>query len=423
MSDKPEENQWNKLLSGYSKVAKNKDAHLLVLGDYNSGKRSIINQLEQLTGERTLIESRSDQSVLSFMKDKRVSSAIDYKYYTVKNPDDENMELGKVNIWIFDENADKDLLSIILNKDVMKNLMVMIIQDFEQYWDISDNLHKYNEIISQYIYPHMKKLQLKEVDEAKERFGTFIKNYIEPKITDSGKTQTKRSEIDPENWGSYQLPKGLLETNYGFPVYLVLNKCESVFEMRKLTDVLEMIEYKVRQWALDTAASIFYASTKMNTNMNTLYSYINYYFFDIPHHVKVNISKDALFVPSGFDNPTVLEETFTTVKGKIFEEVIVKPIDAKAKGEKKESVFKITDHQSYLQDLKMHLGNFEPGKLSEADGQKDKKPSSHLDKIRKGDVQGRTGTVQAPVPANQTQKILMMLKEKKTQRTNEEDKK
>ena len=51
--------------------------------------------------------------------------------------------------------------------------------------------------------------------------------------------------------------------------------------MRKLNDVLEMIEYKVRQFSLDTAASIFYTSTKMGTNIDALFGYINYYFFDI----------------------------------------------------------------------------------------------------------------------------------------------
>ena len=55
--------------------------------------------------------------------------------------------------------------------------------------------------------------------------------------------------------------------------------------MRKLNDVLEMIEYKVRQFAQDTAASIFYTSTKMETNIDAQFGYINYYFYDIPPNV------------------------------------------------------------------------------------------------------------------------------------------
>jgi len=54
-----------------------------------------------------------------------------------------------------------------------------------------------------------------------------------------------------------------------------------------------MIEYCVRNFGLDAAASIFYTSTKMKINIETLFSYINYYFFDVPHYVSVNVSKDA----------------------------------------------------------------------------------------------------------------------------------
>ena len=143
------------------------------------------------------------------MKDKRVASAIDYKYYSIKNPDDENMELAKLNFWIFDDSADKSLLDIILTKDVIQNLMIMIVLDFEQYWTILDCLHKYYEIISQHIFPYMKLLNLAEQDALKLRYKNFVKNYIEPKVMDSGKIMTKRSEIDPENWDSYNLPNGL----------------------------------------------------------------------------------------------------------------------------------------------------------------------------------------------------------------------
>jgi len=54
----------------------------------------------------------------------------------------------------------------------------------------------------------MKELSLKEADAMKERVATFVKNYIEPKTTNSGKVLTKRSVIDPENWDSYTLPDG-----------------------------------------------------------------------------------------------------------------------------------------------------------------------------------------------------------------------
>ena len=425
MEETQDENLWNKILGDYAGKSITKNSNIIVLGDYNSGKRSLISSLESFTGDKTLIESRNDQSVQAFMKDKRVASAIDYKYYSIKNPDDENMELAKVNFWIYDDSADKSLLDIILTKEVIQNLMIMIVLDFEQYWTIMDCLHKYYEIISQHIFPYMKQLNQSEQDALKLRYKNFVKNYIEPKIMDSGKVMTKRSEIDPENWDSYSLPNGLQNQNYGFPTYIVLNKCEQTFEMRKLNDVLEMIEYKVRQFSLDTAASIFYTSTKMGTNIDALFGYINYYFFDItPIHAKVNTSKDALFIPSGYDNPMVLEETFSNVKGKMFEEIIHKPGDIKGKGDKKPPALKIVGHQAFLQELKVYLGNYDKKTSSPTNEGKDKnyRPSAIGSNLRK-DNNRRDGSMQAPVPPNQTAKILQMLKEKKTQRTLDDEKK
>jgi len=71
-----------------------------------------------------------------------------------------------------------------------------------------DNLHDYMQIVASHLLPHMKELSLKEADAMKERVATFVKNYIEPKTTNSGKVLTKRSVIDPENWDSYTLPDG-----------------------------------------------------------------------------------------------------------------------------------------------------------------------------------------------------------------------
>jgi len=88
-----------------------------------------------------------------------------------------------------------------------------------------------------------------------------------------------------------------------------------------------MLEYKVREFSLSTAASIFYTSTKdeRKTNIEALYKYINYFFFDIPHKLYANTSKDSLFIPSGFDNKQVLDETFASIKDKYFEDMIKAP--------------------------------------------------------------------------------------------------
>lgn len=415
MESKQDENLWTKMLSGFTKSQKIKDANILVFGDYNSGKRSLVSQLENLSGDKNVIESRSDASVMSFMRDKKVAGQQDYRFYSVKDPDDENNEQAKVNIWIIDPKADKDLLSLIINKEVMQNLMVMFVLDFECYWKIMDNLHDYMQIVASHLLPHMKELSLKEADAMKERVATFVKNYIEPKTTNSGKVLTKRSVIDPENWDSYTLPDGQLNTNYGFPIFVSCNKCDHIFEMRKNTEELKMIEYSIRNFGLDYAASIFYTSCKMQTNIQTLFSYINYYFFDVPHYVQVNVSKDAQFIPSGYDNPTVLNDQNSSCQNKLFEEVIKKPTDKKQANFNKEQVIEVRSHQKFLNELKEFLGNSEESKPVDFDS----RASNKFEKMRSKDT--RTSSGAQPVQPNQTQKIQAMLKEKKMAKTSGTD--
>jgi hypothetical protein len=63
---------------------------------------------------------------------------------------------------------------------------------------ISEHITKFNSTIS-----------LQERDDMKKRWETFVKNYIEPTKSSTGKTLTKRSEVDPEKWETFSLPEGL----------------------------------------------------------------------------------------------------------------------------------------------------------------------------------------------------------------------
>ena len=63
MEETQGENLWNKILGDYAGKSITKNSNIIVLGDYNTGKRSLISSLEAFTGEKTLIESRNDQSV------------------------------------------------------------------------------------------------------------------------------------------------------------------------------------------------------------------------------------------------------------------------------------------------------------------------------------------------------------------------
>lgn len=124
------------------KKRESKDANILVLGERGSGKRTLIEAMERFTGGKLSLESRHDSSIVNVMKDKKTPSMIEYRYFSIKNPDDENMELAKVNIWFADENSSKGLTDLILTKERLSNLIVFVVLNMEEYWNIEDSTSK-----------------------------------------------------------------------------------------------------------------------------------------------------------------------------------------------------------------------------------------------------------------------------------------
>lgn len=344
-------NLWNDLLKKTIKM-EDKDAHVLVLGNFDSGKRSLVHAVEKCMGDRVNIESRNENSVIYSTKDKKNPGLFDHSYVKVKDPSDQTSDLAVVNFWMVSEKMNDEILKQILSRDKLKRFAVMIVLDFERLSSLPTDLIKWMTFIHQNVASAFQGFDLSEIDKLKAKMNDFVSNYMEPVRTPEDKLQNRKTDANPEVADKLIVPDGVLQPNYGFPILLCMNKSDCILDIRKEKnpeEVMEMIEYTLRKNAVQYAATVAYTSSKMNVNIPVLADYMKFLFFNIPHSHGHNPAKDCLFVPMGYDNPDNISAAFTTVATKIFKDVI--PSDEEQLN-KAETELRVTPHQSFLQELK-----------------------------------------------------------------------
>ena len=344
-------NLWNQLLEETIKM-EDKDSHVLVLGNYDSAKKSLIAATQKLIGDRVVIESRNENSVVFSMKDKKNPGSFDYTYVSVRNPADDSIELAKINFWILNEKVSDSILQQILTERRLKRLIVMLVLDFEKLGSLPDDIAKWFTYINQKIVPAFRVFDLKDMDSFRARLTDLVTNYIEPVKTEEGKIINKKTDINPENADKLFVPEGVLNPNYGFPIIMCMNKSDHILELRNERhpdEILEMIEYTLRRNAYPYAASVLYTSPKQGTNIGVLADYLKYLFFQMPFPHPYSPSKDSLFIPIGFDNAEIVSTAYPGPSQKIFGEVIPR------KEEQKKSTeidFRVKSNQKFLEELK-----------------------------------------------------------------------
>lgn len=139
-----------------------------------------------------------------------------------------------------------------------------------------------------------------------------MKLYEEPQFDEEG--NFKKEQLSEENINlklQLQLKEGLLKTNIGVPLVIVVNKSDIVMqtgERKKFEEDSEFILKHIRNFALIYGATIIYSSSKQNTNLNVIYEYILHriYKFDLRHRPNL-MDRDSYFVPAGYDSISTLK--------------------------------------------------------------------------------------------------------------------
>lgn len=351
-----------------SKIASFKRT-LLVLGDRNSGKTSLLAQLEaKQDGPRP------------------GSLALGYDYIELKDEDEELA--GTLDIWTFEGEVGHDnLLSFALNENNFHSAVAMITLDYSQPWRLAESLRKWLGVLKSHISSFENKLP----PDFNNRLRGYVNSYTEPppltlspnnspakKLSKKSKRKVNPELLRPKpppspsplNTSSFVLEDTTdpLVFNLGIPIIVVICKTDSIRSLEKEIDLKEdkqdYIQIYLRRLCLGYGASLVYISSKNGTNVELLSDYLEHRLFGFEFTFPPQLAeKDAIFVPSGWDKPEKIKTDFANLDGfkgmeDAFESAIKKPRHIKKK--ELQPIIVSEKDQDFLQRHKTVIDTEEP---------------------------------------------------------------
>jgi len=152
-----------------------------------------------------------------------------------------------------------------------------------------------------------------------EHVRNIILNYVDPTILREKAAQQQQQQQNAEK-GEKQapapsliddtkkldVPKGVLTTNLGVPIIVVVCKTESFEFIEKeyrYDDMhFDFIQLRLRSFCLEYGAALVYTSVKEKKNVDLLYKYITHLLLNTDFKESAQtVEKDHVFVPIGWD--------------------------------------------------------------------------------------------------------------------------
>eukprot|EP01114_Cavostelium_apophysatum_P024828 TRINITY_DN987_c0_g1_i4.p1 TRINITY_DN987_c0_g1~~TRINITY_DN987_c0_g1_i4.p1 ORF type:complete len:166 (-),score=26.82 TRINITY_DN987_c0_g1_i4:203-700(-) len=132
-----QENLWNKILSEASRSVNDRleSKTVLVLGEKNSGKSTLISRLQGLDASEV-----------------RKGIALDYSFIDIHGSETDEETIARLNVWQLEGDVEHNhLLKFALNPSTFPNSLVIIALDFSQPWNLSESLHKWLGILQKHV--------------------------------------------------------------------------------------------------------------------------------------------------------------------------------------------------------------------------------------------------------------------------------
>ncbi|XP_054722099.1 cytoplasmic dynein 1 light intermediate chain 2-like [Uloborus diversus] len=281
---------------------------LLVLGDEESGKTSLIAKLQGKV-------------------DPRKGCGLEYHCIYVRDEyRDDHTTLG---VWVLDgDSFHRNLLKFALNKETVPNTTVILTASMTEPWNIIESLQNWALILEE----HIDRLRIPEeiLQEHKNRVLKRFQEYLEPGAEISNVT----SPIRPPGTEKDPLNSQQIKINLGLDIIVVITKTDYMSILEKEHDYKEehfdFIQLTIRNFCLLYGASLFYVSVKEDKNCDLLLKYLMNRVYSFPFRTPaLVVEKDAVFIPAGWDNSKkngILVDNLTTIKSSdAYDEVIVKP--------------------------------------------------------------------------------------------------
>ncbi|RIB08328.1 dynein light intermediate chain-domain-containing protein [Gigaspora rosea] len=327
-----QEDIWTSILKGVasSKIVPTKS--LLILGDRESGKSTLIRQLKGEKDEEVYEVngvSKDAEENDNFNKKHHSDLALSYTFTEVK--DDEADTLARLGLYQLagSQEAYQSLLHFALNSTTLPDSLVVIVLDWARPWTFVETLQRWIKFIELGIERVKKEgsVGAKDdwtkgkaiVEEMQETLERFIRNYTksyahEPDTSTANGTVPASSEEDEV---TLPLGDGVLTTNLAVPLVVVCTKSDNVTTLEKQMDYreeqFEYIQQSLRTICLKYGAALFYTTTRDPKTFENLRQYILHRLIgsksssgdsksSYPFNVEPKYTEHTVLVPTGWDS-------------------------------------------------------------------------------------------------------------------------
>ncbi|XP_034947718.1 cytoplasmic dynein 1 light intermediate chain 1 isoform X2 [Chelonus insularis] len=283
------DNLWSSILaevqnSGNNKLPSNKN--VLVLGDNESGKTTLIAKLQGV-------------------EDPKKGSGLEFAYIDVR--DDYRDDQTRLSVWVLDgDPGHANLLRFALNAERFPHTLVMLVAAMTTPWAILDQLQNWASLLSD----HIDNLPLDNDTQQQCRQKNLKKwqDYTEPgDELDPGSPLRRTSRNLDDDADNLPLPEGVLTSNLGLDIVVVITKTDYMSTLEKEHDYkdehFDFMQQWIRRFCLQYGAGLFYTSAKEDKNCDLLYKYLTHRIYNLPFRTPaLVVEKDAVLIPAGWDN-------------------------------------------------------------------------------------------------------------------------
>lgn len=348
---------WDSILKEVAHATRVPDSVLLLLGRPGVGKRTLVDALLAHACPAAAAAAGTEDSAEGHSR----AVALDYAYFGVRDPELDDAASAPDYVCpaacsaliLEDVRHEKLLRSRLLNLGGLRHCAALVCLDLKEPCTMMEDLRQWLELLQRLTAELMQDLPVGEQDELRARISKAMDGCAEPT---AGEGDASGAPEDVNGTSSR------LAYNLGIPLVVAVTRADGAraLESQKTIGWAETIEAHVRSECLAYGATIVFTivQPKKNSNIDVLYEYLMHRLYGYAFKRQaVPSSRDALFVPSGWDDQSKLDQDSLQ---RSFESVVVSTAPPPSPPP---APVECDDLQAFLKDKAAVLQNLGKGKV------------------------------------------------------------
>ncbi|OXA63582.1 cytoplasmic dynein 1 light intermediate chain 2 [Folsomia candida] len=336
-----EDNVWSSILSEVRSNASVKlpsGRAVVVLGHPESGKTTLVAKLQGI-------------------EDPKKGSGLEYTYIEIR--DEYREDTTHLSVFTLDgDKAHFPLLTFALNTSTLTSTTILLTVSMSTPWLILEQLQDWAGLL----HDHVDSLKIPPDEVKTLREGVLRRwlSYQEPLGDGEGDIS---GLVQGGGVGIEEMvaDEGVLVRNVGVDIVVVVTKTDHMTTLEREENYREehfdFIQFHVRRFCLNYGASLFYTSVKEDKNCDLLYKYLVHRVYGGTNNFKTPalvVEKDAVFIPSGWDNlkkMSILHESMSSIDPEsYYNDVILRPVHKTVRSEGRNvAEVEVEDEQLFLE--------------------------------------------------------------------------